>query len=100
MNKNIYGDRCQLVSECFKRGDSPEKVLIVPIDMAKAEHTAMMCRGTGEYLHRKPLRVYNSPEGSDFLVDKVKAMMRTEMIYLPEEIRFFSSQCSQEFSAV
>jgi len=80
VNKSIYGERCQLVGECFNRAGGPDKVLIVPIDMAKAEHTAMMCRGTGDYLHRRPLRVYNSPEGSAFLVAKVKAMMHKHRI--------------------
>lgn len=80
IKESIYGERCQLVRECFSRAGEPDKVLIVPIDMAKAEHTAMICRGTGEYLHRRPLRVYNSPEGSDFLVDKVKVMMHKHRI--------------------
>jgi len=75
-NKSIYGERCQLVAECFAEAGGPEKVLIVAMDMAKAEHTAMMCRGTGEYLHSKPLRVYNTPEGIEFLLDKVSCMMR------------------------
>lgn len=80
MKKSIYGKRCQAVSECFERAGGPDKVMIVPMDMAKAEHVAMICRGTGEYLHSKPLRVYNNREGSDFLLRKVNAMMRKHSI--------------------
>jgi transposase len=74
-NKSVYGGRCQLVAECLGRAGGPEKVLIVAMDMAKAEHTAMICRGTGEYLHSKPLRVYNQPEGCEFLLRKISAAM-------------------------
>jgi transposase len=75
MKKSIYGQRCQLVADCFERAGGPEKVLIVAMDMAKAEHTAMMLRGTGQYLHEKPLRVYNSPAGCEFLLGKMSGMM-------------------------
>lgn len=75
MKRSIYGQRCQLVADCFERAGGPDKVLIVAMDMAKAEHTAMMLRGTGEYLHEKPLRVYNTPEGCDYLLGKMNGMM-------------------------
>jgi transposase len=80
MKKNIYGDRSQLVSECFSGGGDPREVLVVAMDLAKSEHTALFCRGDGEYLLSRPLRVFNTPEGVEYLVGKVESTRQSRGI--------------------
>lgn len=80
MKKNIYGDRSQLVSECFSAVGDPREVLVVAMDLAKSEHTALFCRGDGEYLLSRPLRVFNTPEGVEYLVGKVESTRQSRGI--------------------
>lgn len=77
--RSIYGRRSQLVCECFARAGGPEKVLVVPLDLAKDEHVAALCRGTGEYLSG-PLTVRNTPEGVRYLIDRIECTCRQQSI--------------------
>ncbi len=77
--RSIYGQRSQLVRECFSRAGGPGKVLIVPMDLAKSEHVAALCLGTGDYLG-KPFAVHNSPEGVEYLLRRIEGTCRQRCI--------------------
>jgi len=83
-NKSIYGQKSQLVRECFSRAGGPEKVLVVPMDLAKSEHVAALCLGTGDYLS-EPFAVYNTPEGVEYLLKRIMGICRQRSI-LPENV--------------
>ena len=59
MNQSVYPLRSQELHHLFEEAEH-RKILVVPIDFAKVIHEAQLCRGTGQYLLRKPLRVHNS----------------------------------------
>ncbi len=71
MKKNAYPDRSQAVNEIFNSNDL-NKVLVVPIDFAKEAHTAHMCTGTGEFLLKHPLKIFNNMQGVTYLKDRIK----------------------------
>lgn len=75
MKRTIYGQRCQLAAECFTRAGGPGKMLIVPIDLAKSEHVAAFCLGTGEYV-TKSFVVHNTPAGIEYLLGRVAGICR------------------------
>ncbi|MBT7164244.1 MAG: transposase, partial [Victivallales bacterium] len=68
---SIYGERSQRVRECFLGAGGADRVLVVPVDLAKTEHVAALCRGSGEYLCR-PFAVHNTPAGLDLLLERVR----------------------------
>jgi transposase len=80
MNKSIYPDRSQLVAECLARAGGPERVMVVAMDMAKEEHTALICLGTGRCLTSQPLSVQNTAAGAEWLVHRVQALMHTHRV--------------------
>ncbi len=55
----------------FEEAATSRKVLVVPMDYAKKEHTVMLCNGNGDIL-RKPFGVMNTPEGVNYLVKQVR----------------------------
>lgn len=73
--RSLYAARCQEVRECFQRAGGPERVLVVPMDLAKKEHVAMLCLGDGECLC-KPFPVRNSAEGADYLLERIEGLRR------------------------
>jgi len=70
MKKNIYPQGNQALNKKFNL-ISPDKLLLVPIDYAKKEHTAQLCLGTGELLLNKAMRIYNNTEGVIFLEKQI-----------------------------
>lgn len=70
MKKNIYPQGNQVLNQKLN-SISPEKLLLVPIDYAKKEHTAQLCLGTGELLLKKAMRIYNNPDGIIFLEKQI-----------------------------
>ncbi|MCK4981559.1 MAG: transposase [Victivallaceae bacterium] len=73
MKKTVYPDRSQVVNEIFKVNDL-NKILVVPVDFAKSEHTAHICTGNGEYLLKHPLKIYNNEEGVKYLKERIRRM--------------------------
>jgi transposase len=71
MNKSIYPERSQAATQKLASSD-PERIMVVPIDFAKNIHEAQLCRATGEYLLKKPLMVYNTLAGLEFLKRKIE----------------------------
>ncbi len=51
-------------------------MLVVPIDFAKREHTAQLCRGTGDFLLKKPLSIYNDLRGADYLQKRIQGICK------------------------
>ncbi len=75
MKKSIYPQRSQDVNALFEHVEH-RKILVVPIDFAKEIHEAQICRGTGEYLLKNPIRVYNSTLDLDYLVTRIEKSCR------------------------
>ncbi|MDX9979500.1 MAG: transposase [Lentisphaeria bacterium] len=69
--QSIYGDRSQQVRDCFSRAGGAERVLVVPVDLAKEEHMAALCLGSGEYLCR-PFPVRNTAGGLALLLGRIE----------------------------
>ncbi|MFH1628373.1 MAG: transposase [Pseudomonadota bacterium] len=68
--KNIYVNQSQELFSLFEEAGSSGKVMCVPIDYAKKDHTVMFCNGHGDIL-RKPFSIKNSPEGIEYLKEQV-----------------------------
>jgi transposase len=77
--RSIYTSQSQEIFQLFEEAGTYEKVLCIPIDYAKKDHTVMFCNGHGDIL-RKPFAVKNSPEGIEYLVDQVKRSCRHRRI--------------------
>lgn len=67
------------IMELFEKAGSPRKVLCIPIDYAKKQHTALVCNGEGTPL-RSPFNIHNNPEGVAFLDDIVSGLCRKHAI--------------------
>ena len=67
------------IEKVFAEAGKPEKVMCIPIDYAKRQHTALVCNGAGEQL-RGPFNIHNTPEGVEFLDDIVKGLCRKHHI--------------------
>jgi transposase len=70
--RSIFPERSQVTEELFASSE-PGRVLVVPIDFAKTEHTAQICRGTGEFVFRKPMRLENTVDGAHYLLQRLEA---------------------------
>ena len=68
--RNIYQQQSQELMRIYENAGNNKKVLVVPIDYAKKEHTIMFCNGHGNIL-RKPFGVKNTPDGILYLSDQV-----------------------------
>ena len=71
MKETIYPQRSQVVKEIFSRETRFNKILIVPLDHAKASHTVQLCFATGEFVLKKAFTVYNDPRGVQYLVNRI-----------------------------
>ena len=70
MKKDIYPQENQVLNEKFA-SISPDKMLLVPIDYAKKEHTAQICLGTGELLLKNAMHIHNNAAGIVFLEKQI-----------------------------
>ena len=68
--RTIFQQQSQELLGIYEEAGNSKKVLVVPIDYAKKEHTVMFCNGNGDIL-RKPFGIWNTPEGVDYLVRQV-----------------------------
>ncbi len=67
------------IQELFQKAGSPKKVMCIPIDYAKQQHTALVCNGAGSQL-RGPFHIHNNPEGVAFLEKTVAGLCRKHAI--------------------
>ncbi|NCD26746.1 MAG: IS110 family transposase [Deltaproteobacteria bacterium] len=93
--KSIFQRANPAILELFEKAGSPEKVLCVPIDYAKREHTALACNGAGHQL-RKPFTLHNNPAGVDFLEKAVAGLCRKHAIR--REHVFFGGEDGASFT--
>ena len=75
MKDNIYGGKSQEVEKRFSQIGDARKILVVPIDFAKKEHTVQFCFGDGKFLFKNPLKVWNNQEGVRYLEKKLQSAM-------------------------
>ena len=83
------------IEKLFARAGSPKKIMCVPIDYAKRQHTALVCNGDGLQL-RGPFNIHNTPEGVEFLNGVVKGLCRKHSIR--KEYVFFGGEDCGGFS--
>jgi transposase len=76
MKKTVYPQRSQVVNEIFTRENRPDKILIVPLDYAKTNHTVQFCFATGEHLLNNALTVYNDSRGAAYLLDRISKICK------------------------
>ena len=67
------------IEKIFADAGSPKKVMCVPIDYAKRQHTALVCNGEGMQL-RGAFNIHNTTEGVDFLEDIIKGLCKKHSI--------------------
>jgi len=78
--RSIFKNQSQEILNLFETVDNRSKVMCIPIDYAKKDHTVMFCNGNGRII-RKPFSVKNSVEGKDYLIDQIKRSSRHHSIH-------------------
>lgn len=73
---SVYPVRCKALNEIFDEADSPQDVLIVPIDVAKSDHVGRICDGAGNYVYPKAFSVKNINKGIAQLDDWIRKGMK------------------------
>lgn len=77
--KSIFAKSNPAIEKVFQQAGSPRKVMCVPIDYAKRQHTALVCNGKGEQL-RGVFHIHNTPDGVEFVDDVVRGLCRKHSI--------------------
>ena len=77
--RSIYRSQSQEIAAVFEEAGNGKKIMCVPTDYAKETHVAMFCNGNGEFL-RKPFPVKNTPEGIEYLLERVESTCRKRNI--------------------
>ena len=80
------------IEKLFAEAGSPKKVMCVPIDYAKRQHTALVCNGDGMQL-RGPFNIHNTPEGIEFMQDIIRGLCRKHAIR-KQHVFFGGEDCS------
>ena len=71
--KSIFQRANPAILELFEKAGDPAKVMCIPIDYAKRQHTALVCNGAGLQL-RGPFNLHNNPAGVAFLEEAVAVL--------------------------
>jgi transposase len=93
--RNIYPNRSQELLHLFEAAGSSKKVMCVPMDFAKKDHIVMFCNGYGDIIH-KPFSVANTPEGIEYLSERVSRFCRHRRIN-PKHV-FFGGEDANSFA--
>lgn len=80
------------IEKLFAEAGSPKKVMCVPIDYAKKQHTALVCNGEGLQL-KGPFHIHNTPAGIEFLEEIIAGLCRKHSIRKPH-VFFGGEDCS------
>ena len=80
------------IEKTFAAAGSPRKVMCIPIDYAKRQHTALVCNGEGRPL-RGAFNVHNNPAGVEFLEEVIGGLCRKHSI---RKAQVFFGGCIQE----
>jgi len=83
------------IEKLFANAGKPEKVMCIPIDYAKRQHTALVCNGAGEQL-RGSFNIHNTPEGVEFLQKIVQGLCRKH--HIRRQHVFFGGEDCGSFS--
>jgi transposase len=89
---SIFRRKNPAIENLFADAASPKKVLCIPIDYAKAQHTALACNGEGAQL-RGVFHVHNNPEGVEFLQEIIAGLCRKHSIR-KDHVFFGGEDCS------
>lgn len=76
---SIFQRKNLAIEKLFAAAGSPKKVLCIPIDYAKAQHTALACNGEGMQL-RGAFNIHNNPAGVEFLEEVIAGLCRKHAI--------------------
>lgn len=90
--KSIFQRANPAILELFQKAGDPAKVLCIPIDYAKRQHTALACNGAGLQL-RGPFNLHNNPAGVAFVEEVVAGLCRKHAIRR-EHVFFGGEDCS------
>jgi len=80
------------IEKVFQNAGSPRKVMCVPIDYAKRQHTALVCNGKGEQL-RSVFNIHNTPDGIEFVDGIIGGLCKKHSISR-EHVFFGGEDCS------
>lgn len=90
--KSIFQRANPAIQELFQKAGSPNKVMCIPIDYAKKQHTALVCNGEGASL-RGSFNIHNNPAGVEFLEEIITGLCKKHSI--PRSQVFFGGEdCS------
>ncbi len=89
---SIFQRKNPAIEKLFAAAKSPKKVMCVPIDYAKRQHTALVCNGEGSQL-RGPFNIHNNPAGVAFLNEVVAGLCRKHAIRR-KHVFFGGEDCS------
>ncbi len=89
---SIFQKSNPAIEKVFKNAGSPQKVMCLPIDYAKRQHTALVCNGKGEEL-RGPFNIHNTPAGVDFVEGIIHGLCKKHSIR-KENVFFGGEDCS------
>lgn len=67
------------IQDLFQKARTPKKVMCIPIDYAKKQHTALVCNGDGMQL-RGAFNIHNNPAGIEFLEEVIRGLCRKHSI--------------------
>ena len=76
---SIFQRKNPAIEKLFAEASSPKKVLCIPIDYAKHQHTALACNGEGMQL-RGAFNIHNNPAGVEFLEEVIGGLCRKHSI--------------------
>jgi transposase len=80
------------IEKLFAEAGSPKKVMCIPIDYAKRQHTALVCNGEGLQL-RGVFNIHNNPEGVAFMEQIVQGLCKKHAIR-KQYVFFGGEDCS------
>jgi len=76
---SIFQKSNPAIEKVFQNAGSPKKVMCIPIDYAKRQHTALVCNGKGEQL-RGVFNIHNTPAGVEFVEEIIQGLCRKHSI--------------------
>jgi transposase len=89
---SIFQRKNPAIENVFVEAGSPKKVMCIPMDYAKRQHTALVCNGEGSQL-RGAFNVFNNPAGVGFLEDIIAGLCRKHSIR-KKHVFFGGEDCS------
>jgi len=89
---SIFQRKNPAIEKLFAAAGSAKKVMCIPIDYAKRQHTALACNGEGMTL-RGAFNIHNNPAGIAFIEDVINGLCRKHSIR-KKHVFFGGEDCS------